>query len=52
MTWGWKAVITCSPEIADGSRGSPPKIPGGAVLTLEVEFLEIVAAQAASARRR
>ena len=42
MTVGSKAILTCPPEIAYGDRGFPPKIPGGAVLTFEVELLEIV----------
>lgn len=33
---GELAVLTCRSDYAYGARGSPPKIPGGAVLTFEV----------------
>lgn len=39
---GGKSKITCPAELAYGTNGSPPKIPGGAALTFEVELLEIV----------
>jgi len=39
---GGKAKLTCPSAIAYGDRGAPPNIPGGAVLTFEVELLEIV----------
>ena len=41
MSVGSKAKLICPPEIAYGDRGAPPSIPGGAVLTFEVELLEI-----------
>lgn len=37
MKKGEKAILTCSAEYAYGSRGSPPKIPGGATLNFEVQ---------------
>jgi FKBP-type peptidyl-prolyl cis-trans isomerase FkpA len=48
MKVGGKAKLVCPPGIAYGDRGAPPSIPGGAVLTFEVELLEIVAAAAPS----
>lgn len=47
MKVGTKAQLTCPADIAYGDRGIPPRIPGGAVLTFEVELLEIVTAAAA-----
>ncbi|MEO0421239.1 MAG: FKBP-type peptidyl-prolyl cis-trans isomerase [Pseudomonadota bacterium] len=44
MKVGTKAQLTCPSDIAYGDRGAPPRIPGGAVLTFEVELLEIVTA--------
>lgn len=41
MKVGGKAKIVCPPEIAYGANGNPG-IPGNAVLTFDVELLEIV----------
>ena len=38
---GGKAKLVCPSAIAYGDRGFPPKIPGGAALSFEVELLEI-----------
>ncbi|MGC3996652.1 MAG: FKBP-type peptidyl-prolyl cis-trans isomerase [Anaeromyxobacter sp.] len=38
---GAKARIVCPSETAYGERGSPPMIPGNAVLTFDVELLEV-----------
>jgi FKBP-type peptidyl-prolyl cis-trans isomerase FkpA len=43
MKPGGKAKLVCPPELAYGDRGSPGRIPGGAVLTFDVELIEIVA---------
>jgi FKBP-type peptidyl-prolyl cis-trans isomerase len=42
MKVGGKAKVVCPAEIAYGEKGSPPVIPGNAVLTFEVELLDIV----------
>jgi FKBP-type peptidyl-prolyl cis-trans isomerase len=42
MKVGGKARLVCPPSIAYGERGSPPRVPGNAVLVFEVELLEIV----------
>jgi FKBP-type peptidyl-prolyl cis-trans isomerase len=39
---GTKARIVCPSDIAYGPNGAPPLIPGNAVLTFEVELLQIV----------
>jgi FKBP-type peptidyl-prolyl cis-trans isomerase FkpA len=45
MSVGGRAILTCPSDIAYGDRGSPPRIPGGAVLVFDVELLEIVTDQ-------
>lgn len=42
MKVGEKAKVVCPSEIAYGEQGRPPVIPGNAVLTFEVELLDIV----------
>lgn len=42
MKVGGKATLVCPSAIAYGAQGRPPQIPGNAVLTFEVELLEIV----------
>lgn len=42
MKVGGKAKVVCPSAIAYGERGSPPVIPGNAVLTFEIELLDIV----------
>lgn len=42
MKVGGKAKLVCPSDIAYGPKGNPPVIPGNAVLTFEVELLEIV----------
>ena len=42
MKVGEKAKLTCPSDIAYGDRGAPPQIKPGAVLTFEVELLEIL----------
>ena len=39
MSRGELAVYTIKSEYAYGSTGSPPKIPGGATLTFEIEVI-------------
>lgn len=38
MKNGEKAILTCAPEYAYGSHGSPPNIPANATLIFEVSF--------------
>ena len=38
MKMGEKAILTCGPDYAYGTSGSPPKIPGGATLNFEVQY--------------
>lgn len=42
MKVGGKAKVVCPAALAYGEGGAPPRVPGGAVLTFEVELLEIV----------
>jgi predicted PurR-regulated permease PerM/FKBP-type peptidyl-prolyl cis-trans isomerase len=42
MKVGGKAKVVCPSAIAYGERGNPPVIPGNAVLTFDVELLDIV----------
>ena len=41
MCVGEKRKLVIPSDMGYGSRGSPPKIPGGATLVFEVECLEI-----------
>ena len=41
MKVGGKAKRVCSPEIAYGTRGAPPRIPPDATLNFEVERIAI-----------
>lgn len=42
MKAGGKSTLVCPADIAYGDRGAPPMIPGGAVLTFDVELIEVV----------
>ncbi|HEY6002255.1 MAG TPA: FKBP-type peptidyl-prolyl cis-trans isomerase [Anaeromyxobacter sp.] len=42
MKVGGKAKVVCPPAIAYGEQGHPPQVPGNAVLTFDVELLDIV----------
>ena len=48
MKIGGKARLVCPPGIAYGDRGAPPKIPGGAVISFNVELLSIKGPDAAA----
>lgn len=41
MKVGGKARLVCPPDLAYGDQGHPPKMPGGATLTFDVELLGI-----------
>ncbi|KAG9034436.1 FK506 binding protein proline rotamase rapamycin-binding protein [Tulasnella sp. JGI-2019a] len=41
LSVGQKAVLTCTPDYAYGSRGFPPVIPPNSTLRFEVELLKI-----------
>ncbi|KAJ7596575.1 hypothetical protein C8J56DRAFT_816361 [Mycena floridula] len=41
LSLGEKAILTCTPDFAYGSRGFPPVIPPNSTLKFEVELLKI-----------
>ncbi|KAL2799506.1 FK506-binding protein 1A [Aspergillus keveii] len=41
LSVGQKAVLTCTPDYAYGSRGFPPVIPPNSTLKFEVELIKI-----------
>ncbi|KAF4567734.1 FK506 binding protein proline rotamase rapamycin-binding protein [Pleurotus pulmonarius] len=41
LSVGQKAILTCTPDYAYGSRGFPPGIPPNSTLRFEVELLRI-----------
>ena len=42
MQEGGRSRLVCPAEIGYGRAGSPPSIPGNAVLTFDVELIEVV----------
>ncbi|MCH2172018.1 FKBP-type peptidyl-prolyl cis-trans isomerase [Myxococcota bacterium] len=42
MKEGGKSRLTCPSDLAYGDQGAPPRIPGGAVLSFDVELIEII----------
>jgi FKBP-type peptidyl-prolyl cis-trans isomerase len=48
MRVGERAMLTCTAEYAYGQQGSPPKIPGGATLKFDVEFVSVQSGSAGS----
>ncbi|KAJ8463302.1 hypothetical protein ONZ45_g17625 [Pleurotus djamor] len=41
LSIGSKALLTCTPDYAYGSRGFPPSIPANSTLRFEVEVIQI-----------
>ncbi|KDQ21019.1 hypothetical protein BOTBODRAFT_124944 [Botryobasidium botryosum FD-172 SS1] len=41
LSVGEKAILTCTPDYAYGSRGFPPVIPPNSTLKFEVELLKV-----------
>ena len=40
MNLNEKCILTCEPEYAYGTKGSPPNIPANATLMFEIELLD------------
>ena len=41
MSVGERAMLTCSPDVAYGPNGLPPRIPPNATVKFEAELLEL-----------